>query len=79
MADISQGDENHVPRTVITERGRCATVASLAVARGWRRVFAASDAGVATAGLLERVTDPNPVAVTEADAARITRDGLVTC
>jgi len=43
MADISQGYENHVPRTVITGWGRCAAVASLAA------------------------------------AARITRDGLVTC
>jgi len=58
MADLSQGYENHVPRTVITGRGRCAAVASLAVARGWRRVFVASDAGVAAAGLLERVADP---------------------
>ncbi|MFM7249226.1 MAG: iron-containing alcohol dehydrogenase [Planctomycetaceae bacterium] len=58
MADSAQGYENHLPRTVITGRGRCAEVAQVAAARGWRRVFVASDAGVAAAGLLDLVTAP---------------------
>ena len=50
--------ENHLPRRVIT--GRCASQSLVALCANheWRRVFVVSDAGVAGAGLTERVSQP---------------------
>lgn len=58
MTDVSQGYTNHLPRKVITGRGKSRRIAEECDRQGWRRVFVASDAGVAGAGLLEGVTGP---------------------
>lgn len=50
--------ENHLPRRVITGRGASQSLADLCTAHGWQRPFIVSDAGVAGAGLLEKVAQP---------------------
>lgn len=50
--------ENHLPRRVITGRGAAESLLPLCQAHGWQRVFVVSDAGVAAAGLTERVARP---------------------
>lgn len=50
--------DNHLPRHVVTGRGASATLPEHCGAHGWRRVFLVSDAGVAAAGLVERVAAP---------------------
>jgi alcohol dehydrogenase len=50
--------ENHLPRRVITGRGASESLAELCRANGWLRAFIVSDAGVAGAGLLRKVSRP---------------------
>ena len=50
--------ENHLPRRVITGRGASQSLVELCGANGWKRAFIVSDAGVAGAGLLEKVAQP---------------------
>lgn len=50
--------ENHLPRHVVTGRGKGLNVAALCSANSWSRVFVVSDQGVRNAGVLERVTKP---------------------
>jgi hypothetical protein len=50
--------ENHLPRRVITGRGASESLVDLCRANGWRRAFIVSDAGVAGAGLLRKVSRP---------------------
>ena len=50
--------ENHLPRRVITGRGTSESLVELCRANGWRQVFLVSDAGVAGAGLLRKVSQP---------------------
>lgn len=58
MADVAHGFENHLPRKVVTGRGRSLRIADEAGRLGLGRLFVASDAGVAAAGLLEQVCAP---------------------
>jgi hypothetical protein len=48
--------ENHLPRWVITGRGACDSFAGLCQTNAWERVFLVSDAGVAGAGLTQKVS-----------------------
>lgn len=50
--------ENHLPRRVITGRGASESLIELCRANGWQRVFLVSDAGVAGAGLTQKVSQP---------------------
>ena len=50
--------ENHLPRRIITGRGTSLTLPEICRAHGWHRVFIVSDAGVAGAGLLAKVSLP---------------------
>ena len=50
--------ENHLPRRVITGRGTSESLVELCRANGWRQVFLVSDAGVAGAGLMRKVSQP---------------------
>ena len=50
--------QNHLPRHVITGRGAALSLAELCRRHGWKRIFIVSDAGVAGAGLLEKVATP---------------------
>ena len=50
--------ENHLPRRIITGRGTSQTLASLCATYDWKRIFLVSDAGVARAGLMQRVSLP---------------------
>ena len=50
--------QNHLPRRVITGRGASESLAELCRANGWQQVFLVSDAGVAGAGLLQKVSLP---------------------
>ena len=50
--------QNHLPRRVITGRGASESLAELCRANGWQQVFLVSDAGVAGAGLLRKVSLP---------------------
>lgn len=56
MTDVSLGYTNHLPRKLITGRGKSGRIVEECTRQGWRRVFVATDAGVAAAGLLEGVT-----------------------
>lgn len=58
MTDVAQGYTNHLPRKVITGRGKSLRIGEECLRAGWQRVFLASDRGVAAAGLLERVAAP---------------------
>ena len=58
MTDVARGFENHLPRKVVTGRGRSLRIAEEAGRLGLHRLFVASDAGVAGAGLLEQVCEP---------------------
>lgn len=55
---MSAAFENHLPRRVITGRGAADRLAEVCAENGWRRAFLVSDAGVAAAGLVERVAAP---------------------
>ena len=50
--------ENHLPRRVITGRGASESLSGLCQANAWQRVFLVSDAGVAGAGLTQKVSQP---------------------
>ncbi len=50
--------ENYLPRRVITGRGASESLVELCRANGWRQVFLVSDAGVAGAGLMRKVSLP---------------------
>ena len=50
--------ENHLPRRVITGRGASESLVELCRANAWRQAFLVSDAGVAGAGLLLKVSLP---------------------
>jgi alcohol dehydrogenase class IV len=50
--------ENHLPRHVITRRGASQSLVQICEAHGWQRPFLLSDAGVARAGLMQRVSQP---------------------
>ena len=50
--------ENHLPRRVITGRGASESLVELCRANGWRQVFLVSDAGVAGAGLTQKISQP---------------------
>jgi len=50
--------ENHLPRRVLTGRGASESLVELCRANGWRQVFLVSDAGVASAGLTQKVSQP---------------------
>ena len=50
--------ENHLPRRVITGRGASESLVELCRANGWKQVFLVSDAGVAGAGLMRKVSLP---------------------
>jgi len=50
--------ENHLPRRVITGRGASESLVELCRANGWKQVFLVSDAGVAGAGLVRKVSLP---------------------
>ena len=50
--------ENHLPRRVISGRGASESLVELCRANGWQRVFLVSDAGVAGAGLMRKVSQP---------------------
>ena len=58
MTDVARGFENHLPRKVVTGRGRSLRIAEEAGRLGLKRLFVASDTGVAGAGLLEKVCEP---------------------
>lgn len=50
--------ENHLPRRVITGRGASESLVEICRANGWRQVFLVSDAGVAGAGLTQKISQP---------------------
>lgn len=50
--------ENHLPRWVVTGRGASESLVELCRANGWRQVFLVSDAGVAGAGLTQKISRP---------------------
>lgn len=50
--------QNHLPRRVITGRGTSLNLTEICREHGWQKLFIVSDAGVAGAGLLQKVTRP---------------------
>jgi alcohol dehydrogenase class IV len=50
--------QNHLPRQVIVGRGESLSLAELCDRIGWRKAFLVSDHGVASAGLVPRVSQP---------------------
>lgn len=58
MTQPERGFVNHLPRKVITGRGRSLEIADEVAALGCGRAFFVSDDGVARAGLLDRVLGP---------------------
>ena len=57
-AEMHRGYENHLPRRVITGRGRSAGLDGVCAAQGSKKVFLVSDRGVETAGIVEQVAAP---------------------
>lgn len=58
MRNLPAVFRNELPRRVITGRGQSLTLTDIAKTNGWKRVFLVSDAGVASAGLVDLVSAP---------------------